>query len=131
MKQIVLPNREMRLLANNLQVYNKGYTIAEIRLLDKVILRFNTALKLYDDNVVKLENSLKEEKDNIKIEEIKKNIEDEDIREITCVFEDPEFNFVKSIWGQMAGFRGTDDVRSLIIKIDNAIQAVSEPIFKN
>jgi hypothetical protein len=130
MRNVILPNRELRLLANQLQGFKAGYTVEQIRLLDRVmrIMEFN--LKEFND-ALKIELAKEYKKPEEKDEALNKFMEDMGVKEATCSFEDGDFNFIKAVWGKMTGMSGNPEARAAILIIDNAIQNASEPVFTN
>lgn len=139
MKNIILPNKELQLLANQLQNFQTGYTVQQIRSLDKVIRTIEEQLKPFTDGLKKIletpiEGSTPEDK--AKNEEKKQKAVEEYMKtkgseKLTCTLEDTDMEFVRLIWSRMASLNGQREARETIIKIDDAIQGASAPVFTN
>jgi len=137
MKNISLPNKELRLLSGQLQNLDTGYTIPQIRSLDKVIRIIETTLKPFADGLDKIlsvgvSQASEEEKQKGELKK-QKELEDyfktEGNKKVICSFEDVDFEFIKMVWSKMSTFRGQKEVREAVIRIDDAIQYANEPIF--
>ncbi len=139
MKNIILPNNELRLLSGQLQNFNTGYTVPQIRSLDKVIRVMETTLQPFTDGlegllkVVVPQGNDKDriEAENKKQEEIESYLKRDGEKIVTCPIEDVDFEFIKMVWSKMATLSGTKEAREAIIKIDDAIQGAKEPVFSN
>jgi Tfp pilus assembly PilM family ATPase len=126
MKNISLPNKELRLLSLQLQNFQSGYTVDQIRSLDKAISAIDKVIQPFNTKLKEL--SLKEKKDDTELNDY---IETEGSKIVTCSFEDTDFEFVKLVWNKMSGLSGNDVARKAILIIDDAIKAVVEPTFTN
>lgn len=137
MKTIVLPNKELRLLSGQLQNFQAGFTVQQIRSLDRVIKVMEETLKPFTEGLNKIliiESSYKNEQEKIDNEAKKENalnlfINTEGEKKMTCSFIDEDFEFIKLVWSKMVSLRGTQEAREAIIKIDDALTGASEPVF--
>jgi len=139
MKNIILPNKELRLLSGQLQNFNAGYTVQQIRSLDKVVRIMETTLRPFNEGLDKIVNEVKavvSPEDEKKIDE-KRRLEAEDYlktkgeEKVTCPIEDIDFEFIKMVWSKMSSLSGLKEARESIIKIDDAIQGATTPVFGN
>lgn len=126
MKQIAIPTKELRLLSLQLQNFNQGFTVDQIRSLDKSIATIDKVIQLFNTKLKELSDKPRKEGDN---EELNSYFETEGNKVITCSFEDVDFEFVKAVWNKMSGLSGNDVARKAILIIDDAIKAVVEPTF--
>lgn len=126
MKQIAIPTKELRLLSLQLQNFNQGFTVDQIRSLDKSIATIDKVIQLFNTKLKELSDKPRKEGDN---EELNSYFETEGNKVITCTFEDVDFEFVKAVWNKMSGLSGNDVARKAILIIDDAIKAVVEPTF--
>lgn len=132
MKIFTLPNRELRLLSGQLQNFKVGYTVEQIRLLDRVIKTINSSIKPFEDALTAKVSELEKEKDEeAKNKTLENFLDTEGVKEIVITFEDVDFDFIKLIWSNMANMSGGADARSAIIKIDDAIKNASDPTFES
>lgn len=137
MKAIALPNKELRLLSGQLQNFNQGYTVAQIRSLDKVVRAMEEILKPFTDeieNIVKgpMAFSTQEEREKLekeRDERLQKYVETEGNKIVSVSFEDQDFTFVKEVWSRMGSLNGQKEARETILKIDDAITKATEPVF--
>jgi len=137
MKAIALPNKELRLLSLQLQSFNQGYTVEQIRLLDKIIRNVETILKPFNDSLEKINKmEIKEGTEVEKIESQRKKehafnelISNEGEKEVTISVEDQEFNFIQAVWNKTATFSGISEARGSIIKIDDVLNHPTEKVF--
>jgi hypothetical protein len=137
MKQIALPNKELRLLSGQLQNFQSGYTVEQIRSLDKVVRVMEEAIKEYVDgigNIVKgpIAFSTPEEKAKLEKEQdeqLMEYIKTEGNKVVSISLEDTDLDFVKSVWAKMGALSGAKEAREAIIKIDDAIKEAKEPVF--
>lgn len=137
MRTIALPNKDLRLLSLQLQNYNQGFTVDQIKLLDKVVRNMEMVLKDFMDKFNKLagiivsnvneDERTKEEFD--KQQKINKYLNEEGNETATVSLEDNEFEFVKAVWAKIGTFSGIGEAREAILKIDEAINKSVEPIF--
>ncbi len=138
MRNIILPNKELRLLSAQLQNFNQGYTVEQIRSLDRVVRTMETTLKPFADGLDKLSRILvsqlsekaKQEGEAKKQEKIVKYFDTEGNKTANCSLEDIDFEFVKAVWSRMSTFSGAKEAREAILKIDDAIRSAEEPVFK-
>ena len=129
MKQIVLPFKELRLLANQLQSFNQGYTVKEIRSLDNVSKVIENALKDFNKGLSAIlisDASYKDEKEHETNEQAKQQrlqefLETEGAKPATVTFDPEDLLFIKTIWGKMTNLSGIKEAREAVIKIDNAL----------
>ena len=139
MKNIILANKELRLLSIQLQNFNSGYTVQQIRSLNNVVTAMESVLKPFEDGldainrvIVSQVNEEEKQKDQIKKDaEIENYFTTEGAKISTCTLEDPDFEFVKLIWSRIGTFSGIKVAREAIIAIDDAIQSASSPVFSN
>ena len=137
MKNISLPNIELRILSGQLQNYQAGYTVAQIRLLDKVVRKMEDQLEpfikgLNDITKGPIAFSTQEEREKLEKEQNDKLVkfgEEEGKKVISVSFEDTEFDFIKQVWARMGSLSGMKEARETIIKIDDAIESTKEPVF--
>ncbi len=128
MKAIALPIKDLRLLSNQIQNFQGGYTVEQIRLLDKACSAMDVVLKDFNAGLKKVVDKPKKAGD---VKEIEDYVEKEGSKVVTCDFEDADFKFIESVWAKMAGFSGQDIARKAIISIDDAIKSASSPTFSN
>lgn len=135
--QIALPTRDLRLLSIQLQKFDQGYTVAQIRSLDKVVTSMELLLKDYSDGLNKLLNEpikgeTEEEKQKSEME-LRKKLEDfvevEGNKKISLIIEDEDLNFVKVFWSRLANLKGDKEVRKAIISIDDSLNSATKSIF--
>jgi len=139
MKNIILPAKELRLLANQLENFNVGYTVPQIRSLNKVLVVMEEILKPFNEGVKKIQNTLvsqvnekeKAEGEAKKQKEFEEFIKVEGEKKVTCALEDVDFEFVKAVWNKMSTFSGVKEAREAVLKIDDAIQGATTPVFGN
>jgi hypothetical protein len=139
MKNISLPNKELRLLSGQLQNFQSGYTVEQIRSLDKVVTVMETAIKDYVGGMTEIINapiafSTQEEKANLEQEKdakIMNYIQTEGNKIASISLEDSDLDFVKSVWAKMGNISGAKEAREAIIKIDDAIKNSQAPVFTN
>ena len=137
MKAIALANKELRLLSGQLQNFQSGYTVEQIRSLDKVVRVMEEAVKKYVegiDVIVKgpIAFSTPEEKQKLeqeKDEQLMEYIKTEGNKVVSISLEDTDLDFVKSVWVKMGSLSGMKEAREAIIKIDDAIKEAKEPVF--
>lgn len=137
MRNLILPNKELRILSGQLQNFNQGYNVLQIRSLQRIVSNIEDKTKTFTDGLTKLfsmivRNTSKEEHDEdevIKQREISDYMETKGNELVTCSFQDEDFELIKTIWGRMGTLSGTKEAREAIIKIDDAIQGVTEPTF--
>jgi malate synthase len=136
MRAIALPTKELRLLSLQLQNFQSGYTVEQIRLLDKavssidkVVQPFNAKLKELNDKQKKI-SPAEPAYDDVQ-KELNDYVETEGNKLVSCSFEDTDFEFVKAVWSKMSGLSGNEMARKSILTIDDAIKAVVEPTFAN
>jgi hypothetical protein len=138
MKNISLPNKELRVLSAQLQNFNQGFTVTQIRSLDKVVRTMESVIQPFTEGLDKILHTVVSQINEAeKAEgEAKKNKDLEDFintkgeEKVTCALEDSDFEFVKLIWSRMGSLRGDKDTRELVIKIDNAING-ADGVFTN
>lgn len=139
MKNIILPNKELRLLSIQLQNFNSGYTVQQIRSLNNVVTAIEIVLKPFEDKldeisrvIVSQVNEEEKQKDQAKKDaEIDDFFKTEGVKLVTCTLQDPDFEFIKIIWSRMNTLSGSKPAREAIIAIDNAIKSTTEPVFSN
>lgn len=139
MKNIILPAKELRLLANQLENFNVGYTVPQIRSLNKVLVVMEDSLKPFTDGLKKIQSVIvsqvnekeKAEGEAKKQAEFNEFIKTEGEKKVTCALEDVDFEFVKLVWSKMSTFSGIKEAREAVLKIDDAIEGASEPVFSN
>jgi len=124
MMHIALPQKELRLLGFQIQKFEQGYTVEQIRILDKIVSNINKAL---EDFSVKIKD-IKENKE-ITDEEVTKFFEEEGSKMADLALEDDEFQFVMLIWSRMNTLSGDELVRKSIIIIDDALKSATQPVF--
>ena len=137
MKNISLPNKELRLLSGQLQNFNQGYTVPQIRSLDNVIKVLEQTIKPFTDeieNIVKgpIAFSTQEEREKLekeRDERLQKYVETEGNKIVSVNFEDVDFEFIKQVWSKMGSLSGQKEARETILKIDDAITKATEPVF--
>ena len=127
MKNISLPNKDLRILSLQIQSFQQGYTVEQIRLLDSVISSINKVLEPFDTKINEFKAKPKNEEND---EELNKFFDIEGSKIVTCEFEDAHFDFIKKIWDSMGNLSGQEIARREIIVIDDALKAVSNPVFK-
>ena len=131
MKNISLPNKELRLLSNQLQNFNVGYTVQQIRLLDKIIRSMEVILQPFNEGLTKilsivvsqLNEKEKAEGEATKQQKLEEYLKTDGDKLVTVSLEDAEFDFVKLVWSKMATFSGSKEAREAVIKIDDAIES--------
>ena len=121
---IALPNKELRLLGFQLQQFGQGYTVDQIRQLDKVVSSINTVLEDFNTKI----KEIKENKD-ITEEELNKFFKEEGDKTADVLIEDDEYQFIMAVWTKMNGLSGDDLVRKSILVIDDALKSASQPVF--
>lgn len=139
MKNISLPTKELRLLSGQLQNFQSGYTVEQIRSLDKVVRVMEEAVKGYVDglsDIVKgpIAFSTQEEREKLekeRDERLMEYIQTEGNKVVSVSLEDTDMDFVKSVWAKMGSLSGAKEAREAIIKIDDAIKNSEEPVFTN
>ena len=139
MKNIILPAKELRLLTNQLENFNVGYTVPQIRSLNKVLIVMEENLKPFNEGLKKIQSVIvsqvnekeKAEGEAKKQKEFEEFIRTEGEKKVTCALEDVDFEFVKLIWSKMSTFSGVKEAREAVLKIDDAILNASEPVFTN
>lgn len=139
MKNIILPAKELRLLANQLENFNVGYTVPQIRSLNKVLTVIEEVLKPFNEGVKKIQSVIvsqvnekeKAEGEAKKQAEFNEFIKTEGEKKVTCALEDVDFEFIKLVWSKMSTFSGVKEAREAVLKIDDAIEGASEPVFHN
>lgn len=136
MKQINLSKAEGRILSQQITAKTEGFTIKQLRLLDKIDLVFDSQLTDYnkpiDDMIEKAKEEIKENPDDKNVQLVNATLnenldaytETEGIKSVTFLFEDEQFNFIKEIWEASGGFKGDKKIRKYTLSIDDAIQAV-------
>jgi len=136
MKAIALPIKELRLLSLQLQNFQGGFTVEQIRLLDKAITCMDEVVKGFDAKVMKMTDEIKAvleakkdpKEENDKLESF---MNKEGNKVVECALEDSDYEFVKAIWNKMAGFSGAGIARKSIITVDDAIKAAGVKVFAN
>jgi hypothetical protein len=132
MRNIIIPNKELRLLANQLQNFSAGYTVSQIRSLDKVIRIMNEKSEPFTEGLEKIVNITSDQSPEDKAKkqnEIDDYLKKEGTKKITCAFDNEDFEFIKSTWLRIASFSGQEEARESILIIDEAINKSSEPVF--
>lgn len=138
MRQIALPNKELRVLSAQLQNFNQGFTVEQIKSLDRVVRSMETTLQPFSEKLDKIIHTVvsqvndkeKAEGEAKKNKDLEKFIATEGEKKATCTLDDNDFEFVKLIWSRMGSLRGDKDTRELVIKIDNAING-ADGVFTN
>jgi len=142
MKNIILPNKELRLLSGQLQNFNAGFTVQQIRSLDRVVRVMETILQPFTEGINKIlsgtepisETATEKEKAEIeakKAKELEDYLKTKGEEKVTCPIEDTGFEFIKMVWSKMSSLSGLKEARETIIKIDDAIQGANTPVFDN
>ena len=137
MKAIALTNIDLRILSGQLQNYQAGYTVAQIRLLDKVVGKMEEQLEpfvkgLKDITSGPIAFSTQEEREKLEKEQddrVQEYAKAEGQKIQSVSFEDSEFEFIKQVWLRMGSLSGMKEARETIMKIDDAIEAATEPVF--
>jgi hypothetical protein len=135
MKNIIIPNKELRLLSNQLQGFNQGYSVIQIKSLDKVIQTMELSLADFNDGLKKilsivvsqLNEKERQEGEAEKQKQLEEFLNTKGEELVTCSFEDSDLEFIKSIWTRIGTFSGSKEAREAIIKIDEALN--TEPVF--
>jgi len=124
MMHIALPQKELRLLSFQIQKFPAGYTVEQIRILDKVMSSVNSVLEDFTNKIeaIKQDKDITEEKMNMFFEEDGNKIAD-------LHLEEDEFQFLSQIWTRMGGLSGDELVRKSIIVIDDAFKNASAVVF--
>lgn len=130
MKVITIPNRELRVLSNQLQNYKLGFTIAEIRTLDRVVRTMEDVLKPFEEKYA-TEKEKKYENNKEREAALNDFLNTVGKEEVACTLEEADFTFVKNLWLKMAGISGTAVIREAVIVIDDALNNAGEPVFTN
>jgi DNA-binding transcriptional MerR regulator len=137
MMQIAFTAKDLRLLSIQLQKFDQGYTVAQIRSLDKVVTSMELLLKDYSDGLNNLLNEkitgeTDEEKQKSELE-LRKKLEDfvevEGNKKISLMIEDEDLNFVRMFWSKLSNLNGNKDVRKAVISIDDALNNATKSIF--
>lgn len=139
MKAIALANKELRLLSGQLQNFQAGYTVEQIRSLDKVVRVMEEAVKDYVqgiDDIIKAPIAFSTPQEKEKLEKEKDDSLMEYVKTVgnkvvSVSLEDTDLDFVKSVWAKMGSLSGMKEAREAIIKIDDAITNSKEPVFTN
>jgi hypothetical protein len=138
MKNIIIPNKELRLLSNQLQTFNVGYTVNQIRSLDKVIRIMEEVNKSFTEGLEGIMNipvstipEKKKEDEEKKAKDLDSYITGEGAKKVTCSFEDSDYEFIKLVWSKIATFSGQKEARDAVLIIDDAINSANEPVFTN
>jgi hypothetical protein len=139
MKAIALTNKELRLLSNQLQNFNVGYTVQQIRSLDKVIQSVELVLQPFNEGLNKILSIIvsqvnekeKAEGEATKQKKLEEYLKTDGDKKVTVSLEDAEYEFVKLVWSKMATFSGIKEAREAVIKIDDAIQLAEQGVFTN
>jgi len=137
MRNISLPNKELRLLSGQLQNFQSGYTVEQIRSLDKVVRVMEEAIKDYVQGVTDIMNepiafSTQEEREKLEKErddKLMEYIKTVGNKVVSVSLEDTDLDFVKLVWAKMGNLSGMKEAREAIIKIDDAIKESKEPVF--
>lgn len=139
MKQIKLSKRALRILSLQLQQKGEGFTIKQIRQLDKVLDVVEPELKEYDEAIEKVLSESREKINKIDKEsvnysilfkevdreaskEVEKIDEEYGVAEVKLKLEDSDFDFLKEQWTPTKGLAGNKSTRKVIIAIDDAIE---------
>ena len=100
--------------------------------MEEALKPFNDGLKKIQSVIVSQVNEKeKAEGEAKKQKEFEEFIKVEGEKKVTCALEDVDFEFVKIVWSKMATFSGVKEAREAVLKIDDAIQGASEPVFTN
>lgn len=132
-----LPTRDLRLLSIQLQKFDQGYTVAQIRSLDKVVTSMELLLKDYSEGLNKLLNEkikgeTEEEKQKSETElrkKLEEFVEVEGNKKVSLMIEDEDFNFVKTFWSRLANLKGDKEVRKAILSIDDSLNSATKSVF--
>lgn len=136
MKQFILSKAAARVIYIQLEGKGEGYTIKQIRLLDKIMIPFETVLTGYNSKIdTRIEQAKEELRQNPDDQEIINESMNNDLDSITenegkelitINLEDEQFIFIKEIWDAISGFRGGKDVRRLVLEVDDSLNHATE-----
>lgn len=133
MKTVILTRYQASLLSNQLERKVDGFTVKQLRQLNKILDKFEEPLKEYrkqvkemSDNYQKKLASVEQEIRGAVVIEYNKLTDEwnkaEGIKEDSYEFEDGDFDFLKELWSKTNGFMGIKEARDVILKIDDALQ---------
>lgn len=134
MKQITLSINALNNLKSNLEGKGDGFTIKQLRLLDKIITAIEPFVADYaskiDARVKQAQDSAAENATEFQVQQINtllnKDLDalvaGEGAAQVTVSFEDDWFALIKEIWDNSQGFRGNDAARKVLLDIDTALE---------
>jgi len=138
MTEFSLTKAAARVLYIDLETKGDGFSIKQLRLLDKTLTSFDSFIGEYNK---KIEGKIEEAKEAIKKDPTKENIElvnfqlNNDLDKITKTegkqlvtlqLEDEQFKFAKEIIENMQGFKGDKASRDILLEIGNAFDDAKE-----
>ncbi len=122
MKTITLSAQELRILTLQIQAKGDGYSIGQLRQLDKVLDVLEEPIESYNASVEILAKENPEDL-NQKLENL--TVLPENQNKIVEI-EDSDFDFVKELWSQTQGFLGNSEARKVILAIDDALNGAKD-----
>jgi len=142
MKQITLKKKDARVLTIQLENKQDGYSVADLRKLDKFILNvLEKATEDYDKKIEELNKEMQSKlkeldtsdsnyqlkanqlnvEQGVKLNKVNDTIGEEEVK---VEFEGDSFDVIKTFWETMSNVRASKDARKTILRIDDAIANV-------
>ena len=116
MKTVRLTKQQARLLRMQIEGKESGYTIGDLRKVDKFLAAMDKLTADYDEKIDAISNA--EE-----VEALDDNLGSE---EISFSVEDAWFDCVKSAWKSVKNWMGNKKARALILAIDDSLGNAEE-----
>lgn len=138
MTEFSLSKAAARVVYVDLETKGDGFTIKQLRLLDKTLSSLDIFIGNYNK---KIEDRMNEAREEIKKDHSKENIESvnfqvnidldeltntEGKQLVTIQIEDEQFKFIKEIIDNMQGFKGDKTSREILLEIGNALDSAKE-----
>lgn len=138
MKQITLSKASTRNLSQQLDGKADGFTVKQLRMLDRIQTTIEDAIGDYnkpiDDLVKAAQKDLANDPSPEHTQEVNTKLntaldeytEKYGAEKVNLLFEDEQFSFIKDIWDAASGFRGNLAARKILLEIDDSLEQAQE-----
>lgn len=122
MKTLSFSKKQLRILTLQLQQTGDGFTIPQLRSLDKVLTVMEKPIEDFNSKITDLlrtSTSENQEEVNSAMETL---LSFHGSEEVNLELEDADFDFIKTQWSATKGFKGDKEVREIVIAIDDILK---------